>query len=73
MIEVTPGWKLLNEVTKQTQLQRASFKHFPIIFYGAGIEADTITDHVTVDRIAPTIAKSIRIRAPNACMVEPLF
>jgi Type I phosphodiesterase / nucleotide pyrophosphatase. len=73
LIEVSPGWKLLNEDTQQTQLQRASFIQFPIIFYGAGIEADTITDHVTVDRIAPTIAKSIRIRAPNACMVEPLF
>ena len=41
--------------------------------YGADIQADTIPDHVTVDRIAPTIAKSIRIRAPNACAVEPLF
>jgi len=28
---------------------------------------------VTTDRIAPTIAKSIRIRAPNACTAEPLF
>ncbi len=73
LIEVSPGWKLTNEDTQQTQLQRASFIQFPIIFYGAGIEADTITDHVTVDRIAPTIAKSIRIRAPNACMSEPLF
>ena len=73
LIEVSPGWKLLNEDTQQTQLQRASFIQFPIIFYGGSIQADTISDHVTVDRIAPTIAKSIRIRAPNACMVEPLF
>lgn len=73
IIEVSPGWKLQNEDTQQTQLQRASFIQFPIIFYGAGIEADTINSQVTVDRIAPTIAKSIRIRAPNACMSEPLF
>ena len=45
----------------------------PIIFYGAGTKAGRITDRVTVDRIAPTIAKTIRIRAPNACSAEPLF
>lgn len=73
IIEVAPGWKVLNEDIQQTRLQRASFTPFPIIFYGANIQADTIPDHVTIDRIAPTIAKSIRIRAPNACSAEPLF
>ena len=73
IIEVSPGWKVLNEDTHQERLQRASFTPFPIVFYGAGTQADTIPDHVTTDRIAPTIAKSIRIRAPNACSEEPLF
>lgn len=73
LIEVSPGWKILNEDTQQTELQRASFTQFPIIFYGSDIAHDSIPDHVTVDRIAPTIAKSIRIRAPNACSAEPLF
>lgn len=73
IVEVASGWKVLNEDTQQTRLERASFTPFPIIFFGAGIQADTIETHVTVDRIAPTIAKSIRIRAPNACSTEPLF
>ena len=73
LIEVSPGWKLYNEDNQDTQLSRASFIQFPIIFYGAGIQAERITDRVTVDRIAPTLAKSIRIRAPNACSAEPLF
>ena len=73
LIEVSPGWKLYNEDNQNTQLSRASFTQFPIIFHGAGIKAETIGDRVTVDRIAPTIAKSIRIRAPNACSAEPLF
>ena len=73
LIEVSPGWKLYNEDNQDTQLSRASFTQFPIFFYGAGIKAETIGDHVTVDRISPTIAKSIRIRAPNACSAEPLF
>lgn len=73
MIEVTPGWRLYNEDNFQSQLSRASYIPFPIIFYGANIKADRITTPVSIDRIAPTIAKSIRIRAPNACSAEPLF
>lgn len=73
LIEVSPGWTILNETTQDSQLSRASFVQFPIIFYGAGAKTEIINDHVTVDRIAPTIAKSIRIRAPNACSAEPLF
>lgn len=73
IIEVSPGWKIQNEDNQQSRLSRASFIQFPVIFYGATIEADSIADRVTVDRIAPTIAKTIRIRAPNACSAEPLF
>ena len=73
LIEVSPGWKLFNEDNQDTQLSRASFTQFPIVFLGAGIAAGTVSDRVTVDHIAPTIAKSIRIRAPNACSAEPLF
>lgn len=72
IIEVAPGWKLLNEDNLESQLARASFIQFPIIIYGAGTKAERILTHVTTDRIAPTISKAIRIRAPNACSSEPL-
>ena len=73
LIEVSPGWRLLNEDNQDNWLSRASFTQFPIIVFGPDVEAGRIADHVTVDRIAPTIAKTIRIRAPNACSAEPLF
>jgi hypothetical protein len=73
LIEVSPGWRLVNEDTQENQLSLASFTQFPIIFYSAGIPAEKVKTHVTTDRIAPTIAKTIRIRAPNACSAEPLF
>ena len=38
----------------------------------AGLKAQRVTTPATVDRIAPTIAKAIRIRAPNACSSAPL-
>ena len=73
MIEVSPGWHLANETTQEQQLSRASFTQFPLIIYGTGIQAENVKTPVTIDRIAPTIAKIIRIRAPNACSAEPLF
>lgn len=73
IINVTPGWRLLNEKTQQTFTSRASVVPFPIIFFGAGIKHEKVLTPVTIDRIAPTIAKTIRIRAPNACTTQPLF
>ena len=72
-IEAAPGWTVLNEDTQQSYVSTASFTQFPIIIYGAGTQAERISTPVTTDRIAPTIARSIRIRAPNACSSEPLF
>jgi hypothetical protein len=73
LIEAAPGWRLLDEDTQEQELVRASFIQFPIIFYGAGTTKEKVTIPVTTDRIAPTIARAIRIRAPNACSSEPLF
>lgn len=73
IINVAPGWRLLNENTQQTSMSRAGVVPFPIVFFGDGIKHERIKEPVTVDRIAPTIAKTIRIRAPNACSVAPLF
>lgn len=72
-IEVTPGWKIHNEDTNESYLSRTAFVPFPIIFLGANIQPEHIKEHVTVERIAPTIAKCIHIRAPNACNAAPLF
>lgn len=73
LIEVSPGWHIYNENTQETQLSRASFVQFPVIFYGSGMKGERIRIPITIDRIASTIAKTIRIRAPNASSAEPLF
>lgn len=73
LIEVTPGWRTVNEDTMESSVSIASFIQFPIIFFGANISGGTITLPTSVDRIAPTISRAIRIRAPNACSSEPLF
>lgn len=73
MVEVAPGWKLLNENTHETYTSRAGMVPFPIIFMGQDIAPLRVATPVTVDQIAPTVAKAIRIRAPNACNAAPLF
>jgi len=73
LIEVAPGWRLQHEDTGSNRLSQASAILFPVIFYGGGLQAERVNTTITTDRIAPTIAKAIRIRAPNACSAEPLF
>lgn len=73
LIEVAPGWHYVNYTSGENQLVREGYIQFPIIFLGEGFKAETVNTPVTVDYIAPTISKAIRIRAPNACNVPPLF
>ena len=73
LIEVAPGWHMQNEDTGEDRLSQASPIPFPIIFYGTGIQPGRVLTPVTTDRIAPTISRAIRIRAPNACTSEPLY
>jgi hypothetical protein len=73
LIDIAPGWELVNESNHTSTTSRVSNIPFPIIFFGAGVKAQRIQTPVTADAIAPTIARIIRIRAPNACSAEPLF
>lgn len=73
IVDIAPGWKLVNENSLKQSSSRSAHVPFPIIVYGAGTQAERIQTPVTVDRIAPAIARAIRIRAPNACVAAPLF
>lgn len=72
-VEVSPAWKIHNEDTHETYDPHEAFVSFPVIFLGANIKAEKIALPVTTDRIAPTICRSIHIRAPNGCKAAPLF
>ena len=73
IIEVAPGWKIINEDTKTSYTSRSALAQFPIIFFGNELPAQQVEHPVTTEHIAPTVARCIRIRAPNACQAEPLF
>ena len=73
VIETAPGWRVLTENTGESEYMRAPFQQFPVIFYGAGVTAQRLAQRITTDRIAPTLARKMHIKAPNACTAEPLF
>ena len=73
LVELNPGWQMQNDDTHEQLKTKQPLACFPIIFYGANIPAQKVTAPVSIERIAPTISKAIRIRAPNACMTTPLF
>ena len=73
IIEVAPGWKIINEDTKTSYTSCSALAQFPIIFFGNELQAQRVERPVTTEHIAPTVARCIRIRAPNACQAEPLF
>lgn len=71
MVQVAPGWHLANETTGYTKLVREAHIAFPILFYGTGVTHKVDGLPASVDRIAPTLAAAMRIRAPNACKTIP--
>ena len=73
VVELNPGWQMQNDDTHEQIQAKQQLAYFPIIFYGANIPAERVKTPVSIERIAPTISKAIRIRAPNACMATPLF
>ena len=73
VVEIAPGWQLINEDTHTSSISRIGCTSFPIVFFGTNIKPQRIETPVTTDRVAPTLARVIRIRAPNACAAEPLF
>lgn len=73
IIETAPGWRILNEDLQESELTSTAYTQFPIIIFGTGVRAQRIDTPVSTTRIAATIARSVRIRAPNACFSEPLF
>lgn len=67
LVQVAPGWRLINESSNHNRLVRESYLDFPLFFWGAGVKSGTIDTPVTTDCVAATLATIMRIRAPNAC------
>lgn len=72
VIDVLPGWSVVDENTNESQVIRHSYIPSPLIFIGHSVKPAIIQTPVTIEHIAPTVAHFMRIRAPNACTTAPI-
>lgn len=72
LIEILPGWTIMQENSTDNRVVRTADIPAPLILLGGGMKAETIRIPISIDRIAPTLASVMRIRAPNASTASPL-
>lgn len=73
VIDVLPGWTIIDEKTNNNRVVRTAKVPAPIILMGYGIKAERISTPVNLEQVAPTLANQLRIRAPNATKASTLF
>lgn len=73
VVILEPGWRLrLDDKTQPRAQTRHDAYPGPAVIYAPGrVKAERITAPVEATVIAPTVAKTIRIRAPSACRELP--
>ena len=72
VVEVLPGWTIVRDNGADSRVVRSAETPAPLILMGGGIKAEIVRTPVSTDRIAPTLTKVMRIRAPNGCKASPL-
>lgn len=72
LIEVNPGWKIVNENLTEYVNGGEAYLSFPLFFLGSNIVKARLAEPVSMAAIAPTLARCLRIRAPNGSTVAPL-
>lgn len=73
IIEANPGWRIQNESGTEYVNQGEPYIAFPLFFLGPEIKAERIATQVNTAAIAPTLARCLRIRAPNGSREAPLI
>lgn len=73
-VHISPGWTLKGErtTTSRQSISRESYIAFPLFFMGTGFAPCKVETPVSVDYVAPTVSKVLRIRSPNGCAQAPL-
>ena len=73
MIEVNPGWEAVDDLTGgPTYLSRDSHSALPLFILAPNIAAERISIPLDVRQVAPTVARLLRIRSPNAASLPAL-
>ena len=74
VLKFNPGWNVVDDTRFPQETQKHSTAVYPapaFISY-SGLEPQVITEKVEAVSLAPTIANTLRIRAPNSTSTKPL-
>jgi hypothetical protein len=71
-IDVLPGWTIVEQNPLDNRTVRYTPIAAPLIFWGAGVKAETIQTPVNILSVAPTLTGAMRIRAPSGSTADGL-
>ncbi|WP_321426027.1 alkaline phosphatase family protein [uncultured Bacteroides sp.] len=72
-LDILPGWTVINaDSPSESYVVRNAYIPSPLVFLGGNVKPEIINTPVNIDCFAPTVARSMRIRAPNGCSSAPL-
>ncbi len=73
ILEILPGWTIVNANTpSDNKVIRKAYIPAPLVLLGGNVKPEIINTPVNIDCFAPTVARFMRIRAPNGCSSAPL-
>lgn len=75
IVTINPGWEITeddNSPTPRGQVQRLGMQSSPVFIMAPGLKAERIATPLDACVIAPTVARLLRIRSPNAATMSPL-
>lgn len=73
ILEINPGWTAIDDLEGgPSHFSRMGSSPSPLIIWGAGVTPSRIDEPVDARRVAPTVARLLRIRSPNAASLGPL-
>ena len=77
-VEVAPGWETVDDINYQADDARIRYVHryapptAPVFILSKDIDPRTIDTPVDIRVVAPTVARLLRIRSPNAASLPAL-
>ena len=72
IIEVNPGWRIQSEQGSEYVNQGEPYLSYPLFFMAPDVRVERLSAPVSTAAVAPTLARCLRIRAPNGSREMPL-
>ena len=72
VLDIQPGWRIVNKHQAESRPSGQPYISYPLFFLGPNIGQARINTPVSSVVLAPTLARCLRIRAPNASREAPL-